>query len=220
MNHGFVAPPPPQTDRLMHAPSPRSVYVVDDDAAVREATHTLLEAAGYAPRSFVSGEDFLDHADLQSRGVALLDICMPGPTGLEVQESMVRRASNLSVIVLTGHGDVATAVKAMKAGAEDFLEKPYQPMALVEAVKRALRRSAEAAAQPNDARDRIARLTPRESEVLAGLMAGGSNKSIARDLNVSPRTVEMHRANMMERLGARSLPEALRIAHDASRAAG
>jgi two-component system response regulator FixJ len=204
----------PQGD-LMPAATPRSVYVVDDDDAVREATHTLLEAAGYAPRSFVSGEDFLDHADLNSRGVALLDICMPGPTGLEVQESMARRASNLSVIVLTGHGDVATAVKAMKAGAEDFLEKPYQPMALVAAVDRALRRCAEAPTQPNDARELIGRLTPREREVLQGLMAGGSNKSIARDLNVSPRTVEMHRANMMERLGARTLPEALRVAHDA-----
>ncbi len=203
----------------MHAPRARSVYVVDDDDAVREATHTLLEAAGYAPRSFVSGDDFLDHADLHGPGVALLDICMPGPTGLEVQEALARRASTLSVIVLTGHGDVATAVKAMKAGAADFLEKPYQPMALIEAVRRALHRAAEAAPLPEDARELIGRLTPREHEVLVGLTAGGSNKSIARDLNVSPRTVEMHRANMMERLGARSLSDALRIAHDAGLAA-
>lgn len=199
----------------MLSPAPCPVYVVDDDAAVREATQTLLEAAGYATRAFVSGDDFLDRADLYDRGVALLDICMPGSSGLEVQEAIARRGSKLAVIIVTGHGEVATAVQAMKAGASDFLEKPYQPAALIDAVKRALRRSVEVEPHPQAARDLIARLTPREGEVLMGLMAGGSNKSIARDLNVSPRTVEMHRANMMERLGARSLPEALRLAHDA-----
>jgi two-component system response regulator FixJ len=199
----------------MLSPPACPIYVVDDDAAVREATHTLLEAAGYVAQSFSSGDDFLERAEIHRRGVALLDICMPGPSGLEVQEDIARRGSALAVIIVTGHGDVATAVQAMKAGASDFLEKPYQPGALLEAVKRALQRSVDAAPDPQAARDRIARLTPRESEVLLGLMAGGSNKSIARDLNVSPRTVEMHRANMMDRLGARSLPEALRFAHDA-----
>lgn len=199
----------------MLSPGLRTVYVVDDDAAVREATCTLLETAGCLPQAFTSGQDFLDRADLYSRGVALLDICMPGPSGLDVQAAMVERGSNLSVIVVTGHGDVATAVQAMKAGATDFLEKPYQPMALVDAVKRGLRLSAEIGQDANDAKERIGRLTPRENEVLLGLMAGGSNKSIARQLNVSPRTVEMHRANMMERLGARSLPDALRVAHEA-----
>lgn len=202
------------------SPTRCPIYVVDDDAAVREATHTLLTAAGYAPLAFASGDDFLEGADLGSRGVALLDICMPGPSGLEVQEAMTERGSNLAVIIVTGHGDVATAVQAMKAGASDFLEKPYQPGALLDAVKRALQRSVERVPNPQAARDLIARLTPRESEVLLGLMAGGSNKSIARALNVSPRTVEMHRANMMDRLGARSLPEALRVAHDAGLSAG
>ena len=204
----------------MLSPTACPIYVVDDDAAVREATQTLLEAAGYRPQSFSSGDDFLDGADIHHRGVALLDICMPGPSGLEVQEEIARRGSTLAVIIVTGHGDVATAVQAMKTGASDFLEKPYQPAALLDAVRRALQRSVESGTPPHAARDRIARLTPRESEVLRGLMAGGSNKSIARDLNVSPRTVEMHRANMMERLGARSLPEALRVAHDAGLSAG
>jgi len=204
----------------MLSPAACPIYVVDDDAAVREATQTLLEAAGYRPQSFHSGDDFLDSADIHDRGVALLDICMPGPSGLEVQEEIARRGSMLAVIIVTGHGDVATAVQAMKTGASDFLEKPYQPVALLEAVKRALQRSVESTPPPHAARDRIARLTPRESEVLRGLMAGGSNKSIARDLNVSPRTVEMHRANLMDRLGARSLPEALRVAHDAGLSAG
>ncbi|MDO9489600.1 MAG: response regulator [Sphingomonadaceae bacterium] len=199
----------------MLSPAACPIYVVDDDVAVREATHTLLEAAGYVPQSFSSGDDFLARADLDRRGVALLDICMPGLSGLEVQAEIMRRGSTLAVIIVTGHGDVATAVQAMKAGASDFLEKPYQPATLIEGVQRALARSVANMASPQAARDRIARLTPRESEVLRGLMAGGSNKSIARDLNVSPRTVEMHRANLMDRLGARSLPEALRVAHDA-----
>lgn len=199
----------------MLSPTACPIYVVDDDAAVREATHTLLEAAGYAAQSFSSGDDFLAQVDIGDRGVALLDICMPGPSGLEVQAEIARRGGALSVIIVTGHGDVTTAVRAMKAGASDFLEKPYHPVALLDAVKRALQRLAPGAPPPDAARERLSRLTPRESEVLRGLMAGGSNKSIARDLNVSPRTVEMHRANMMERLGARSLPEALRVAHDA-----
>ena len=214
MNQRFAILPTGQT-RLMLSPAACPIYVVDDDAAVREATHTLLAAAGYSAQSFNSGDDFLERADIHRRGVALLDICMPGPSGLEVQEHIARRGSGLAVIIVTGHGDVATAVQAMKAGASDFLEKPYHPRALLDAVERALERSVEHAPHPQAARDRIARLTPRENEVLLGLMAGGSNKSIARDLKVSPRTVEMHRANLMDRLGARSLPEALRVAHDA-----
>ena len=205
----------------MLPPGRRSVYVVDDDSSVREATRTLLEAAGFEPRVFSSGTEFLDSADLHSGGCALLDIRMPGATGLEVQTELAGRASNLAVIVVTGHGDVATAVQAMKAGATDFLEKPYEPETLLEAVERALALSTEKASgmRSQDAKARIARLTPRECQLLHALMAGGSNKSIARAMNVSPRTIEMHRANMMDRLGARSLSEALRIAYDAGLAA-
>jgi two-component system response regulator FixJ len=199
----------------MLTPALHPVCVVDDDGAVREATHTLLAAAGYAPESFASGREFLERADLHRRGVALLDICMPGPSGLEVQAAMAARGATLSVIVVTGHGDVASAVRAMKAGAVDFLEKPYQPAELLDAVARGVRASSSAGLDRQEALERIARLTPRENEVLRGLLEGGSNKSIARQLNVSPRTVEMHRANMMDRLGARSLPEALRVAHEA-----
>ncbi len=201
----------------MPSPSQPMIYVVDDDAAVREATRTLLEAAGYSPRTFTSGDEFLTQANLLAGGCALLDLCMPGLSGLEVQKVLVERGSALSVIVMTGHGDVATAVEAMKAGATDFLEKPYQPDALLDAVKRGLQHSIDsnAGARAQDARDRIARLTPRECEVLRALMAGGTNKSIARDMDVSPRTVEMHRAHMMERLNAHSLSEALRIAYEA-----
>ena len=193
------------------------IYVIDDDDAVREATRTLLQAAGYSPHAFTSGDEFLAQANLRTGGCALLDLSMPGRSGLEVQKVLAECGSPLSVIVMTGHGDVATAVEAMKAGATDFLEKPYQPDALLEAVRRGLQHSIDsnAGAQAQDAKDRIARLTPRECEVLHALMAGGTNKSIARDMDVSPRTVEMHRAHMMERLNARSLSEALRIAYEA-----
>lgn len=206
----------------MLPPGRRSVHVVDDDSSVRDATRTLLAVAGFEPQVFASGTEFLERADLHSGGCALLDICMPGATGLEVQTELARRASNLSVIVVTGHGDVATAVRAMKAGATDFLEKPYEPGTLLESVERALQLSSDKASgmRSPDAKARLSRLTPRECEVLHALMAGGSNKSIARLMNVSPRTVEMHRANLMERLGARSLSEALRIAYDAGLTAG
>lgn len=195
----------------------RPIYVVDDDVAVREATCTLLGAADFEPQAFASGPAFLEAADLHGGGCALLDICMPEMTGLEVQAELSERGSNLSVIVLTGHGDIRTAVQAIKAGATDFLEKPYEPQALLGAVERGLRLSAETrtGVRAHDARGRLARLTPRECEVLHALMAGGTNKSIAKLINVSPRTIEMHRANMMERLGVRSLSEALRIAYDA-----
>lgn len=199
-------------------PSPdRPIYVVDDDRAVREATCTLLDAAGFEPKPYASGAEFLEDADLHGGGAALLDICMPDLTGLEVQALLAERGSNLSVIVLTGHADISTAVQAIKAGATDFLEKPYEPRTLLGAIERGLRLSAESASgvRAEDARSRLARLTPRECEVLQALMAGGTNKSIARLIDVSPRTIEMHRANMMERLGARSLSEALRIAYDA-----
>ena len=195
----------------------RPIYVVDDDASVREATCTLLEAADFEPEAFASGPEFLAAADLHGGGCALLDICMPEMSGLEVQAALTERGSNLSVIVLTGHGDVRTAVQAIKAGATDFLEKPYEPQALLGAIERGLRLSAETGTgvRAQDARARIARLTPRECEVLQALMAGGTNKSIARRIDISPRTIEMHRANMMERLGVRSLSEALRLAYDA-----
>jgi two-component system, LuxR family, response regulator FixJ len=194
-----------------------SIYIVDDDAAVREATCTLLEAADFGAQTYASGPEFLEAADLHAGGCALLDIAMPEMTGLEVQAELAERGSNLSVIMLTGHGDIRTAVQAIKAGATDFLEKPYEPQALLDAIRRGLQLSAEAGGgvRAPEARGRLARLTPRECEVLHALMAGGTNKTIAKSMNVSPRTIEMHRANMMERLGVRSLSEALRIAYDA-----
>lgn len=193
-----------------------AIHVVDDDDAVREATALMIGAAGYTAIGHSSGRQFLDSADLLSSGCVVLDLRMPGASGLEVLETMRARGSRLSVIMVTGHGDVRTAVRAMKNGAIDFIEKPYEQDVLIGTIDRALR----ASAGPDDiaaeiAKTKIRRLTPRECQVLHALMQGKVNKVIAADLGLSPRTVEMHRAHMMDRLGATSLSEALRIAFQA-----
>jgi FixJ family two-component response regulator len=194
------------------------VHIVDDDAQVRAATSYLLASKGYATEIYVNGAEFLRDADLE-RGCILLDLRMPGMSGLEVQEELAARGVLLPVVVITGHGDVATAVRAMKLGAVDFLEKPYREQDLTAAVEGAL----SLAARRNDrheseitAKARLQALSPRETQVLQGLLGGLSNKEIARRLDLSPRTVEMHRANLMGSLGAESLSEAIRLALDAN----
>jgi two-component system response regulator FixJ len=195
------------------------VHIVDDDAAVRDSTAVLLRAAGHETCVHASGEEFLSQVDVRAPGCVVLDLRLPGADGLEVLHVLKRLGSELAVILLTGHGDVPQAVEALKAGASDFLEKPYDPDTLLAAVEKALGNARgsdlriETAAA--SARARLATLTPRECQVLAGLVAGESNKAIAYDLSLSPRTVEMHRANMMARLGVNRLSEALRVAYDA-----
>lgn len=193
------------------------VRVVDDDASVRESSKAYLSAAGYEVETYASGDELFGRADLQRSGCVLLDLQMPGMSGLEVQRRLRMRHPHISTIMVTGHGDINTAVTAMKGGATDFLEKPYSGEALLDAIERALRDASEV--QPElrarDAKARIAALSPRECQVLSALVAGHSNKAIAQDLNLSPRTVEMHRANMMDKLGARSLSDALRLAYEA-----
>lgn len=193
------------------------VHVVDDDDAVREATALLLEALGYIVRRYRSGCQFLETADLRTGGCVVLDLRMPGLSGLDVQEALSRQGSRLPVMIVTGHGDVRTAVNAMKIGATDFIEKPYAQHVLVAAIDRAIRASMKGPGEDAaaGAKARIARLSPRECQVLHALMRGQANKAIALELKLSPRTVEMHRARMMERLGAGSLSEALRIAFHA-----
>lgn len=194
-----------------------TVHVVDDDDAVRNATAALLEAAGHQVELWTSGQTFLQRRLTDAPGCVVLDLRMPGVTGLEVLEHMRRNGTRLSFVVVTGHADIGTAVTAMKLGATDFLEKPYQPDELLESVRRAIAISASNSpqARSSDARRLISSLTPRECQVLRALVEGGANKSIARDLDLSPRTVEMHRANMMEKLQARTLSDALRIAYEA-----
>ena len=194
-----------------------TVHVVDDDDAVRNATAALLEAAGHRVELWTSGQAFLQLTPSDEPGCVVLDLRMPGVTGIEVLERMRRNGTRLSFVVVTGHADIGTAVTAMKLGATDFLEKPYQPDELLESVRRAIAISASNSpqARSSDARRLISGLTPRECQVLRALVEGGANKSIARDLDLSPRTVEMHRANMMEKLQARTLSDALRIAYEA-----
>lgn len=197
------------------------MFVVDDDPGVRDATALLLETAGFDVTPYESGEAFLGSASLHAEGCVLLDVRLPGVGGLEVQRLLAQLGSRLSVVILTGYADIPSSVAAMRAGACDFIEKPYQPDRLIAAVDGALIEGSAAGGAPHVTRPRqvagrlVDALSPRQRQVLHGLVAGLSNKTIARDLELSPRTVEMHRADMMERLGVASLSEALRIAYDA-----
>ncbi len=196
-------------------PSDKLVHIVDDDDAVRRSAAFMLRHAGYRVESYVSGVEFLKQAKDAERGCVLLDVRMPEMDGLEVQQEMATRGIDMPVVILTGHGDVAVAVKAMRAGAVNFIEKPYEKETLLKAIEEAyqrLDRKHDKEMKASEAKVRLASLTGRERDVLNGLVAGFPNKTIAYDLGISPRTVEIYRANMMEKLRARSLSEALRIA--------
>jgi len=191
------------------------VHVIDDEESVRRGASYFLKTSGYAVRTWDSGVAFLKEVRHAETGCVLLDIRMPEMDGLEVQQELNTRGITMPVIVLTGHGDVAVAVKAMRAGAVDFLEKPFDTEALVDAIRRAFERISSARdvmARAADATVVLGALSEREREVLEGLAQGFPNKTIAYDLGISPRTVEVHRAHIMTKLGARSLSEALRIA--------
>ncbi|HPF23180.1 MAG TPA: response regulator [Hyphomonas sp.] len=191
------------------------IHLVDDDDAVRHSASFMLRHAGFAVKTYADGVAFLEAVEDAAPGCILLDVQMPRMDGLEVQEQLNARGVAMPVIVLTGHGDVNVAVKAMKAGAIDFVEKPYEKQTLVGALNRAFQRLEERNQRDlliDEARSKIEYLTPREREVLEGLVEGLTNKSIADSLDISPRTVEIHRANLMEKLGATSLSGVLRIA--------
>ncbi|QDX28148.1 response regulator [Sphingomonas suaedae] len=201
----------------------QSVYIVDDDQAVRQSLHGLLsERPNLVIRVFASGESFLENIEASDSGVLLLDYQMPGRNGIEVMRELQSRKATFLTIMLTGQGDISLAVQAMKAGATDFLEKPYDPHHLLNLLDEAFARFSETsgiAERREQARARIARLSPREHEVLMGLIEGRPNKVIAHQLDLSPRTVEIYRANMMEKLDVGSLSEALRLAYAAEVAA-
>jgi two-component system, LuxR family, response regulator FixJ len=193
----------------------RTIYIVDDDDAVRASLHSLLSVrSDLLVRGFRSGDAFLEDAAELDPGVLLLDFHMPGATGLDVLNALGNKAQFVPV-VLTGQGNVGLAVQAMKAGALDFIEKPYEAEVLMQVIDNAFARleeNSEEAARVNTAEAKIAKLSPRETDVLKGLIEGRSNKIIAYELDISPRTVEIYRANLMEKLEVRSLSEALRIA--------
>ena len=207
-----------------------TVFIVDDDDAIRDSLQVLLECAGFQAESFATPLAFLE-SDAPSRpGCLLVDVRMPQMSGLDVQERLARDGHAIPVVVMTGHGDVPLAVRAMKAGAVDFVEKPFEEEALLVAVRSALARAADSRtaqdpppaptpeqlapppAAPPEVLARLSALTPRELDVLRWLVAGKSNKVIAFELSISPRTVEIHRARVMEKMQADSLPTLVRMA--------
>jgi two-component system, LuxR family, response regulator FixJ len=190
------------------------VHVIDDDEAVRESIDFLLRSAGLSVRTYDSATSFLDAAPKIGAGCIITDVRMPGLSGLDLLRRLQEMQVALPVIVITGHGDVPLAVEAMKCGAVDFLEKPFDDEVLLASVRSALNRSEQSAAVESERaeiRARIAALTQREHDVLEGLVAGHPNKIIAFKLEISPRTVEIYRANLMTKMKAGSLSELVRM---------
>lgn len=187
-----------------------TVHVVDDNAAVRDAVRWLVEQVGLRVRTYASGNEFLDAWQPELAGCLVLDIRMPGLSGLDVQQRLVEIGADLPIIVITGHGDVPVAVRAMKAGAFEFLQKPFGDQALLDSIHAALALDAARRAERRRSaytEQALASLSARERDVLRLLRGGKSSKQIAADLDISVRTVEGHRANLMAKLGARTLPQ-------------
>ena len=186
------------------------VHVVDDDDSVRDALKWLLESTGLSIREYARAEDFLDMYKPTPPECLLLDVRMPGMSGIELQKKLNGYAISLPVIILTGHGDIQMAVQAMKKGAMDFIQKPYNQESLIELVRKALQKSSEESRQNSELEERenrLSSLTAREREVLDLVVIGETNKAIAAILDISPKTVETHRARIMEKLQARSLAD-------------
>ena len=191
------------------------VLIVDDDAAVRDSLRALLESSAFSVREFESAKALLQTPELGRSACVIADIRMPDMDGLALQEELIKRQVGVPVIIVTGHGDVPLAVRAMKAGAVDFIEKPFDEQLILDSVGRAIALSKETRSQASyshAAETRIAALTARERQVLEHLVAGRANKVIAHELDISPRTVEIHRAHLMEKMEARSLSDLIRLA--------
>jgi two-component system, LuxR family, response regulator FixJ len=197
--------------------NPAIVHIVDDDEAVRRSLAMLLESLNQPVATYASAEALLAAAAMPhglAQGCVLVDVRMEGMDGISLIETLRRQGVALPMVVVTGHGDVPLAVRAMRAGAVDFVEKPYAEERILEAVEaalEALRATDQRRVLELQATAQVAALSPREAEVLAAMVAGKANKVIAFELGISPRTVEVHRAHLMEKLGVRSLPEAVRI---------
>lgn len=207
-----MTPPAP------HPSPPATIHVVDDDASFRTAISRLVRAAGHEARCYPSAVEFLAAPAGTSPGCVLVDLHMPGPSGLDLQHSLAKAEHPLPVIFLTGQGDIPTSVHAMREGAEDFLTKPVKKETLFAAIQRALARDAQEREQRvrrRELRDRFDALTPREREVLAHVLTGPLNKQIAGDLDASERTIKAHRANLMAKLQVQSVAELAHLAHEA-----
>ena len=189
-----------------------TIYVVDDDDAVRDSLQALFEAEGFEVAVFASAAEFLKGCAARGDGCLVTDVRMPDMNGLELLAAMSERGDAPPVIMITGHGDVPIAVRAMKLGAADFIEKPFDAGMLLARVRAALREPRAAGEATADIQHRLELLTPREREVLEQLVIGRSNKAIGLELEISPRTVEIHRARVMEKMAAASLSELVRLA--------
>ena len=191
-----------------------TVFIVDDDAAVRDALTLLIESVGLACRAYESAADFLAGHGRDERGCLILDVRMPGMSGLELQDRMVQQGVVLPTIFISGHADVSMAVHAMRAGAFDFLEKPFNDQAQIDRVNAALEHDSEIRSLQEVRQDIVGRestLTPREREIMGLVTGGNMNKTIAADLGLSERTVEIHRSHVMEKMQAGSLAELVRM---------
>ncbi len=193
-----------------------TIYIVDDDDAVRDSLTALFEIAGFAVESHATGQAFLDTHHADRKGCLLLDVRMPDMSGLEVQQRLAGlEIDGLGVVIITGHGDIPMAVQAIKAGAADFIEKPFDDRAIIDCVRHVLSQRAATRASPGSIDEEAARislLTPRERDVLEQLVIGRPNKLIGYELGISPRTVEIHRARVMQKMSAQSLSHLVRIA--------
>ena len=196
-------------------PSNPVVYIVDDDSAIRDALSFLMKSIGFESKAYASAETFLNQANFDRPGCLVVDVRMHGMSGLELQQVLNERGIALPVIIITGHGDVPMAVQAMKAGAVDFLEKPYDNEVLITRISQSLEDATKEQNKESriaEAKARLAQLTPRELEVMNLLAEGKHNKIIANELNISVRTAEAHRAKVMKKLQADSLSDIVRIA--------
>ncbi|MCP1768134.1 response regulator FixJ [Bradyrhizobium japonicum] len=191
------------------------VYVIDDDEAMRDSLHFLLDSSGFGVTLFDDAQAFLDVLPGLAFGCVVSDVRMPGIDGIELLKRMKAQQSPFPILIMTGHGDVPLAVEAMKLGAVDFLEKPFEDDRLTTMIETAIRQAEPAAkneAISQNIAARVASLSPRERQVMEGLIAGLSNKLIAREYDISPRTIEVYRANVMTKMQANSLSELVRLA--------
>jgi len=201
---------------------PSTVFVVDDDDAVRTSLRLLLKSVGLPVETYASAQEFLDAFDAERAGCLVLDIRMPGMSGLELQQKLNELHAIVPIVFITGHGDVPMAVEAMQHGAVDFIQKPFRDQDLIDRINQALekdRENRDGLRERDVIRRRIGQLTPREREVLELVTKGKANKVIAGDLDVSQRTVEIHRARVMEKMGASSLAHLVRMVIEADRVA-
>ena len=199
--------------------SDATVFLVDDDEAVRDSLSLLMKSVGLSSQAYASADDFLADYDPDAPGCLVLDIRMPGMSGMELQQTLIDKRAMLPIIFITGHGDIPMAVEAMQRGAVDFIPKPFRDHELLDRVKKALeedRTNREALVAREEIEERIASLTPREKEVMDLVIQGKANKVVAGDLGVSQRTVEIHRARVMEKMQVRSLAQLVRLALQAA----